>query len=190
MARPDHVVFIVFPHVTIEVPSVGQVPEIGHAGVLLIKGGSGLTKYYEYGRYDPAALGIVRNKSVPNVVMQADGAPTTASLKHTFRVISEQSGKRTMVSSVIYRTEDQFDHGLALCAAALAQNSNPARPPYSVLTNNCVFFADRIVNAMGAFTAFIVNPIPHVYILALQAASTAIPGAHWYDYDYATDTLT
>lgn len=34
---------------------------LGHAGVCFINGKNGLTKYYEYGRYDPAGPGKVNN---------------------------------------------------------------------------------------------------------------------------------
>ena len=45
----------------IRVP-VTKLPDLGHAGVLFIKGRSGTTKYYEYGRYDRAALGWVMRR--------------------------------------------------------------------------------------------------------------------------------
>ena len=49
-----------------------KVAELGHAGVLFINGTSGKTKYYEYGRYDKANLGIVRKIPVPNKSISED----------------------------------------------------------------------------------------------------------------------
>lgn len=193
MASPDHVVVIVFPHVTITVPNIGQVPEIGHAGVLLINGTSGLTKYFEYGRYDPAQLGIVQNHPIPDVTMDASGVPNPAKLKATLRSISEKAGKKTSISAVIYRTDGMFSTGLAFCNRRLAENAVPTRVPYSVLTHNCVEFADScaktMVDSLVAAPMFF-NPVPHLYIIGVQAASIPFSTAHNLEYDFASDTLT
>ncbi|WP_274052892.1 hypothetical protein [Thalassomonas haliotis] len=44
---------------------------LGHAGVLFINGNNGVTKYFEYGRYDPPDfLGLVRKiKNLPDAVI-------------------------------------------------------------------------------------------------------------------------
>ena len=42
-----------------------RLEDLGHAGVMLIRGRDGMTKYYEYGRYDPANLGRVRRVAIP-----------------------------------------------------------------------------------------------------------------------------
>lgn len=194
MATRDRVVVIVFPYVTIEVPNIGQVPFIGHAGVLLINGGSGLTKYYEYGRYDPPGIGIVRNKAVPNITMDVDGEPNLLELKATFRAITEQSGKKTSINSVSYLTPGKFNNGLTFCQGRLDQNSDPQRQAYDVVLNNCVSFADQTAKTMvDTLTQMagmpIFNPIPHTYILSAQFSSLPIPDAHNFNYDYMTDTL-
>lgn len=76
-SRPDIVVPIVFPDYKIETDTVlGKVGGLGHAGVLIIQGATGATKYYEYGRYDPAAKGLVQRRRVPDVATDADGRPT------------------------------------------------------------------------------------------------------------------
>jgi hypothetical protein len=190
----DRVVVIVFPHVTIEVPHVGLVSEIGHAGVLLINGKNGRTKYYEYGRYDSAGLGIVRNKAIPDVTVDSNGEPNRDKLRATYRSITTQSGKKTTINSVMIKTEKSFDDGVALCQARLAQNGNPRRAPYSVLTNNCVTFADSTAKALVSTFASLCmpvwNPIPHTYILALQMASLLNPDAQNLDYDFMTNRLT
>jgi hypothetical protein len=86
-------VIIVFPDYKIDTGIHHiQVPFLGHAGVLLIHPKTGTTRYYEYGRYDSANLGMVQKKSVPNVKMGADNQPTTDSLQITLKSISEQSG--------------------------------------------------------------------------------------------------
>ncbi len=193
MASRDRVVVVVYPHVTIQVPGVGLVPEIGHAGVLLINGTSGLTKYFEYGRYNNIQLGIVLNKVVPNVTMDPAGEPTLASFKAVLRSLSLQSGKMTTVEVVSYLAEDAFAAGLAYCQGRLALNNDPNRTPYSVVTNNCVSFADStaktMVSAWSVLNMPVFNPVPHTYILGAQLASLLLPDAHKYSYEYTTDSI-
>ncbi len=66
----------------IEIPGTeNKLPELGHAGVLLINGARGTTKYYEYGRYN-GPLGMVRKLSIRDVEIQTRH-PTKASLSYT-----------------------------------------------------------------------------------------------------------
>jgi RHS repeat-associated protein len=67
-------------------------PFTGHAGVLLIDNKTGLTKYYEYGRFNNVEKGLVRNYPVADVVMK-DGMPTAESLNKVLTQISNKSGK-------------------------------------------------------------------------------------------------
>ena len=68
----DIVIPIVFPYVDFDnftIPSKKErVSNLGHAGILFIDGISGTTKYYEFGRYNPAAnRGLVRRIPLKNV---------------------------------------------------------------------------------------------------------------------------
>ncbi|EBD9555971.1 hypothetical protein DBR62_08900 [Salmonella enterica] len=92
----DYVIPVVFPDYMIGVGGY-KVPYLGHAGVLLIKGSSGVTKYYEYGRYDLEDLGIVRNPGVANVKMKG-GAIVVSSFKKMLRGLSVQSGQSGDIS--------------------------------------------------------------------------------------------
>mgnify|MGYP007019933133 CR=1 FL=1 len=49
-----------------------KIGNLGHAGVLLIDNKTGVTKYYEYGRYDKEGKGVVRTFAVPNVKIGQD----------------------------------------------------------------------------------------------------------------------
>ena len=84
-------VLVVFPDYKISTP-IGKIGNLGHAGVLLIDNKTGVTKYYEYGRYDKEGKGIVRTFAVPDVKMGQDKKPTLESLNKTLSVISEQAG--------------------------------------------------------------------------------------------------
>ena len=82
MIDPDgrDAIYITFPKYR-----ANGIPFTGHAGVLLINDKTGLTKYYEYGRYDKESKGLVRTASVPNVVIGKDGKTTTESLNKVMK---------------------------------------------------------------------------------------------------------
>ncbi|MBF4269714.1 hypothetical protein EAY71_22905, partial [Vibrio anguillarum] len=64
-----------------------KAPYLGHAGVILINGETGVTRYYEYGRYPNRASDIpgnVRKVSIPNVKL-INGLITESSLKKTLK---------------------------------------------------------------------------------------------------------
>ncbi|MFK7741367.1 MAG: hypothetical protein AB8H80_13710 [Planctomycetota bacterium] len=79
---------IVFPDYPIRISGF-ESRSLGHAGVLLISK-TGLTKYYEYGRYSPEGKKGLARKSVKRLsnVQMADGKPTIKSLKTVMREIS------------------------------------------------------------------------------------------------------
>ena len=68
-------IYIAFPDYKISAFGK-QWSNLGHAGILLIDNKTGITKYYEYGRYDKAEIGEVRQRTISNVVMGKDGKPT------------------------------------------------------------------------------------------------------------------
>lgn len=187
----DRVVAIVFPHKPIDVPGLGRVPEIGHAGVLLINGTTGLTKYFDYGRYG-GPIGVVRNLRIPNVTMNS-GEPTDSSMKVTLRALAADAGEKTPLRCVSFLAENKFSTGLDHCQGRLNQNNDPTRPPYSILTNNCVSFTDETVKlcvtTWARMNMPLYNPIPHAYIVAIQTFSRLVPDARNYDYDFTSDTL-
>ena len=75
----------------------------GHAGVVLLDNKTGLTKYYDYGRYDPnnrfvigeklaTQEGNIRNIEIPNAVIGDNGKPTADSLKIIYDSLSKNAG--------------------------------------------------------------------------------------------------
>jgi len=99
-------ILIVFPKYKISTP-IGKVGGLGHAGVLLIDNKTGLTKYYEYGRYDKDGKGIVRTVAVSNVVIGKDGKPTIESLNKVMGQISKSSGQGGEIDGA-YVISDKF----------------------------------------------------------------------------------
>jgi len=138
-------VYIVFPDYKISTP-VGKISGLGHAGVLLIDNKSGLTKYYEYGRYDSEGKGLVRTQTIPDVEIGKDGKPTYESLQKTLSTISEKAGQGGRIEGA-YIQSDNFESMNNYAKQRLEENSNDNRTPYSLIGNNCGTFAKDVLEA-------------------------------------------
>ncbi|HKO48620.1 MAG TPA: hypothetical protein VJV79_12900 [Polyangiaceae bacterium] len=172
---PDYLIMVETPAVTIDLPgkaldfkipkSKNRVPYLGHAGILFINGRTGLTKYYEYGRYDPAAKGLVRKQGVPDVKIATDGRPSAASLKLTLAKISQLSGQGgRMLGAYIEVNMGGFELMLKYATSRMAKNVNPERPPYELLSNSCLHFAKDTAAAGGGDMPMVIDPRPAAYI--------------------------
>ena len=109
------------------------IPHTGHAGVLLINNQNGLTKYYEYGRYDKEKLGITRNLKIPDVKLK-DGKPTPESLNKVLRSISKQAGHNGNIEGA-YVKSDNFTKMDSYAKDKIQENNDPQRKPYNIITN-------------------------------------------------------
>ena len=91
MPMPNDVVTpIAFPDYKAHSDEIGSDVPSGHAGVMFASAATGMTLYYEYGRYDPPAnIGLVEKRTIPNV---AAGTLTVGKLKPVFRKLSQTSG--------------------------------------------------------------------------------------------------
>jgi hypothetical protein len=178
---PDYLIAVNTPEVKIEVPDYlpwfdvlpenvtvpktkNKVPELGHAGVLFINGNTGTTKYYEYGRYDPQALGLVRRVIIPDVKIGDDGRPTSDSMKKTLHVISQKAGQSGRIWAVYIEVENKYDAMHKYAKERELQNKNPKREPYDLFTNSCVHFTKGVTEAAGVDTPWMLDPRPNSYI--------------------------
>jgi hypothetical protein len=107
----------------------------GHAGVLLVRS-DGLTKYYEFGRYDPANNGLVRNQVVPNAQIASDGRTTPTSLKNILSILSTKSGKGGRIRAAYFINVD-FDK-------MLTKATSP-QPRYDITDFNCGQYAESVI---------------------------------------------
>lgn len=141
LVDPDgrDVIYIAFPKYR-----ANGIPFTGHAGVLLIDNKTGLTKYYEYGRYDKEGKGIVRTVPVSNVVIGKDGKPTTESLNKVMKQISDKSGHGGDIEGA-YIISDKFKEMNDYAKGKMSENSDPERKKYSILSNNCATFAEDVI---------------------------------------------
>jgi hypothetical protein len=142
-----------------------KVSNLGHAGVLFIKGKSGITKYFEYGRYDPPKnLGIVvKARNLPDVVV-AKGELDIASLKKPLNYISRISGQSGRIHGVYIEVENKYQAMLDYAMQRKAQNANPNRKPYDLSTNSCIHFTKKVTEAAGVDTPWMIDPRPNSYI--------------------------
>ncbi|HYP74353.1 MAG TPA: hypothetical protein VER12_00270 [Polyangiaceae bacterium] len=172
---PDYLIMVETPAVNIDLPgraldfkipkSKNRVPYLGHAGILFINGRTGLTKYFEYGRYDPAAKGLVRKQGVPDAKIASDGRPSAASLKLTLAAISRLSGQGgKILGAYIELEKGGFEAMLKFANARMAKNVDPARPPYELLSNSCLHFAKETAAAGGGDMPMVIDPRPAGYI--------------------------
>jgi hypothetical protein len=159
IAFPDYLI-----HVDVQVPSVNlpvigkvggqklaaKVPQLGHAGVLLLNGASGTTKYYEYGRYPPSgALGRGRKQFIPDVVIGADGHPTQASLAKVLAAVSRLAGQGGRIEAAYIAVPGKFAAMFAYARKREVENSNSKRKPYDLTGNSRMHFAKWTVEATG-----------------------------------------
>ena len=136
-------IYINFPDYVICVGNM-QFENLGHSGILLINNQTGLTKYYEYGRYDKQNIGIVRNIKVPNVVIGEDGRPEKESLDKVFGAISQIAGDGGKIEGA-YVESNEFEALNDYAQSLMTENENPEREPYNIMNNNCSTFAEDVL---------------------------------------------
>ncbi len=144
---------------------------LGHAGVLFIKN-SGLTKYYEYGRYpggrstDPP--GRVRKVSISNVTYGADGHPTKDSLKKVLGQISSRAGQNGRIEAAYVALKSGFAPMESYALKRYAQNNDRKRAGYTLTGNSCMHFAHWTVEAGGADLPEVNFPSPANWMDSVQ----------------------
>lgn len=161
-------VYIAFPDYKISTP-IGKIGNLGHAGVLLINK-QGVTKYYEYGRYDPEGRGTVRTIPIPDIVIGKDGTPTEKSLNNTLRVISDKAGHGGKIEGA-YIKSDKFQEMKNYTESKKKENSNPKREKYSLTSNNCGTFATDVLKQdpeVKKKSPTIINPRPNSIVKEYQ----------------------
>lgn len=162
-------VLVVFPDYKISTP-IGKMGNLGHAGVLLINNKTGLTKYYEYGRYDKEGKGEVRNIKISNVKIDKNGKPTTESLNKVMGELSKKAGQNGRIDGA-YIESDKFENMDKYATIKENENSNPSRKTYSLTGNNCGTFAADVVNQdenVNKKASIIVDPRPNSIVEEYQ----------------------
>lgn len=136
---------------------------LGHAGIFFINGETGVTKYYEYGRYDPQGLGWVKNRPIPNAIVR-NGKLDRRSLVKPLHKIAVAAGGGGRIQAVCIHVEAGYDKMLKYAQLRESQNNNPGRKPYALLTHSCVHFTIDTCRAAGIDTPWSLDPRPNAYI--------------------------
>lgn len=160
-----------------------KAPFLGHAGVLLINGKTGVSKYYEYGRYKgPGPAGRVQKGNISDVKIVA-GHITESSLKKTLRQISIAHGQSGNIKGVVLRG-DVYANALAWLDAKFAENNDKARKAYDLGNHNCVTFAAELAESVGFSAPFRSRTVaPTLYMTQFQLSEIDL------DYYFADDKL-
>lgn len=183
----DFVIPVVFPDYKIHVEVLGfshKFSDLGHAGVLIVNGKTGVTKYGEYGRYEGAGPpGIVRLKPVPNVTIKG-GAITELSLKKTLRKMSASYGQSSNVSGVVLRG-GAFADAEKWLQNKEKENLDMERRSYDLRDHNCMKFVVDLVESLNlnAPKRSYFAVVPKDYMEEFKAAQPDL------DYIFSTDTL-
>lgn len=141
VSNAGHALLIAFPDYQVSVDKgIDSRLDLGHAGILLVSK-TGVTNYYEFGRYDHLKEGKIRSLSVPNIRYSRPGDVNRDSVLRVLKKLSDTSGQRgkilgAYVSGVDYGSMMKF-----------VQNSQREYPKYHWYTNNCATFASEVLRA-------------------------------------------
>ena len=145
----DLAIPIAFPDFMAHSDEINTNVPSGHAGILIVNGANGVTAYYEYGRYDPANIGLVRQQHIPNAT--SGSGLTVRALKPAFQQLSAVSGHGGRLRAAwIELPTGSSAPMIHYAEQRMALNSHPDRPRYEIATNNCCTFARDVAAAGGA----------------------------------------
>jgi hypothetical protein len=160
-----------------------KLENLGHAAALFIQGKTGLTKYYEYGRYDPAAKGLTRRQSLPDMGVTKSGEPVWATLRRVLKAASSKGGQGGKITAAWIVVPGKFQDMLDYCERRMKENTDAKRESYDLLFNSCNHFMKGVIEAGGARTPVMVDKRPVSYIHEIRDLHPDL------DYDPRGDTL-
>ncbi len=173
--------FDILPDKVVIPQTKNKVPQLGHAGVLFIRGATGTTKYYEYGRY-VTDHGSVNKLTIRDVKMAKDH-PTRASLAYTLSQISAKTGQNGLILGAYIEVDNKYNEMLNYADKRRSQNNNPKREEYKILSNSCLHFMKGVMEAGGVDTPFLIDPRPNSYIEEIRDDFPSL------EYNKKTNTL-
>jgi len=149
-----------------------KVAGLGHAGVAIINGETGETKYYEYGRYG-GNYGAVRERTVANVQMGNECNPTPESLDNLARDLTRTNGGPYGFEAAYIKLADGAFERMKEFAQqrTLAVNSRTALA-YDISNNHCFTFSTEVANAGGASAN--VSSAPDLEVILISRIGTRV----------------
>ena len=123
----------------------------GHAGIAMVDGLTGAVAYWEYGRYDRAQFGEVRDvPAVPAITMKFDetGNPERSGLDQLARALTTTNGSGQLYEGVYVKLPNESFHLMVEFAKnrkiAVARGPSGNAEIYSVESNHCFTFAMEV----------------------------------------------
>ncbi len=167
---PDLIPFIdILPNEIHVSHTNNMVSGLGHAGVLFINGKTGITKYYEYGRYDAKKLGWVKKiLNLNDARIGSDGKVEISSLSKILRIISRKAGKRGRISGAYIEVEGKYEAMLAYAKKRMNMNLLKNRESYDIISYSCLHFMKGVMEAANLNTPILIDPRPTSYIKEIQ----------------------
>jgi hypothetical protein len=151
----------------------GKISDLGHAGVLILQGGtpgkSGTAKYFEYGRYDPQELGIVRPVEVPNILLGPDGRAIKTSLEAVLAIIAKKAGHGTRIAGAYIEAPGKFKEMKGYADFRYSLNKSPKRTTYAIMSYSCLHFMRETAAKSGKPMPEVIDPSPAGYIDRIRA---------------------
>ncbi|MEH6578926.1 MAG: hypothetical protein V7731_17830 [Amphritea sp.] len=166
----DYIIPIVYPDYQVAIPPEYQSflgiqvfdkkEQFGHAGVLIINGKSGLSKYYEYGRYEQyGSRGGVNKISIPDAIIE-NGRILESSLVKIMATLSRGAGQGGRIEAVVFIGE-YFNKADAWLTDKSGPYRSPSRESYDVTSFNCMEFSLDLLRHLDIethWTGLIVEP--------------------------------
>lgn len=165
LRRKDWLIPLVFPDYVIDWEGI-DVPYLGHAGILIINGKSGLTKYFEYGRYN-TPKGKIEKRFISDASLKENQIDID-SLKKVLGEISKISGHNGKITAALIKQEGGFDKAHNYMIKRLNENNNNTRKEYDIYSYNCMTFAKLAIEAAGVDLPESPLHIPSAYIYQIQ----------------------
>ncbi|MCX7374347.1 MAG: hypothetical protein NTW56_18260 [Alphaproteobacteria bacterium] len=157
-----------------DITTPAKLEDLGHAGCMFIQGATGLTRYWEYGRYDAAAKGLTRGTSIPDVTIDGLGDVRPASLKTALHAVSAKSGQGGVISAAWIPVPGKFKAMQDYADKRMRENSMASRAPYALTSNSCLHFMKGVMEAAGLSTPLLVDPRPVSYIAEIRGSFTPL----------------
>lgn len=127
---------------------------LGHAGIAMIDGKTGSVKYFEYGRYDAAAYGQVREvASIASIKIDFDPVtrnPTKGSLDQLAAALTKTNGGPYGFESIYVKLENgAFQTMVSFAQKRKAAVQSRSAAAYDVAGNHCFTFSMEVAAAAG-----------------------------------------
>ena len=127
-----------------------RVAGLGHAGVVIINGETGQTRYFEYGRYG-GDYGSVRERPVADVTMGNHCNPSTVSLNALARDITRTNGGPYGFEAAYIKLQDgAYERMLRFIEQRMADVRARRARAYDINDNHCFTFAVEVAAVGGA----------------------------------------